>query len=126
LGEPLGVLDVGLSSGDLLDVAGVDQPPGEPVFKLVENRLPVIAGRLHHDQLDVRLGQPVRQGRRLTRHRGERANLLPIAPARAVPGTAHAGLHSGLADVQASDPFHDHIHEPHHPSQPVDPKWMAR
>ena len=43
LGDPLGVLDVGLAAGDLLDVLGVDQDHLEAALQEVEDRLPVDA-----------------------------------------------------------------------------------
>jgi hypothetical protein len=44
LGDPLGVLDVGLAPRDVLDVAGVDQHQLEAAFQEVVDRLPIDAG----------------------------------------------------------------------------------
>jgi len=41
LAKPLGVLDIGLSTGHVLHVLGVDQPKLEVVFEQVVDRLPV-------------------------------------------------------------------------------------
>lgn len=62
LRDPTGVGDVGLTAWHPLDVAGVDQPDLKPPFlKQVEHGFPVVRCCLHDDQLNVLLGQPVRQ-----------------------------------------------------------------
>ena len=61
LGDPLGVLDVGLAPRDLPHVAGVDQRQVEPPLQQVPDRLPVDAGRLHRGVGDPLGGEPVGQ-----------------------------------------------------------------
>jgi len=54
-------LDVGLSTRDLLDVAGVDQDQLEVVLEHVPDGLPVDAGGLHRDLGDLVGLEPVAQ-----------------------------------------------------------------
>ena len=61
LGEPRRVGDVGLSAGDLLDVAGVHEQQLEVVLEHRPHRLPEDAGGLHRDLGDPVGGQPVAQ-----------------------------------------------------------------
>ncbi len=111
LGQPDRIERVGLGpAGDLLDVAGVDQPGRQPApCKQVHGGAPVVGGGLHHDPLDALAGQLVGQGgdrvggRRHVPDRG-------AAPARA-RGVGHPGAHlaGGLGDVDRGDALHDFL-----------------
>jgi hypothetical protein len=60
--QPGGVADVGLTAGEDLDVAGVDQQQLEaPLLQHIPDRLPVLAGRLQHDPGDVVVLEPLGQ-----------------------------------------------------------------
>ena len=90
LGQPGGVTHVGLAPGQDLDVAGVDQQQLEaPLLEDVPDRLPVLAGRLHHDLGDALGGQPLGECLELAGERAERPDLL--APTAAVIGDPHTG-----------------------------------
>jgi hypothetical protein len=59
LAEPLGVLDVGLAAGHVLDVLGVNEPELEVVLEQVIDRPPLDARRLHRDVRDAEPHEPV-------------------------------------------------------------------
>jgi hypothetical protein len=106
--QPLGIRDVGLATGDLLDVARVDQHALEVVFEDRPRRLPVDAGGFHRDPLDPVRGQPVAQTEQPT-HRGrELRHVLLAAPARV--GHAHTRRHLRLVDVQRRRALDDRLH----------------
>ena len=75
LRDPLGVLDVGLAAGDLLELVGVDQHDLEAALQEVEDRLPVDAGGLHGDVADAFGVEPVGQGEQFGGHGAEGADL---------------------------------------------------
>ena len=91
LGDPLGVLDVGLAAGDLLDVLGVDQHHLEAALQQVEDRLPVDAGRFHGDVADAlrpRASRPAPAGRRSwCRRCGPGELTAPSGPTRRTQAT---------------------------------------
>jgi len=60
VGDPVGVVDVGLAAGDGLDVAGVHHQQLKRAFQDVVDGLPVFAGALHRHMGDPSLNQPVR------------------------------------------------------------------
>ena len=104
LAEPLRVLDVGLASGDLLDVPGVDEHQLEAVLEHRPHRLPVHAGRLHRDLLDPERLKPVAQRQQTVHGRLElRHVLLELAP---LPDT-HARGHARLVHVQRARTLND-------------------
>ncbi len=53
LGQPRRVGDVGLAAGQILHMPGVDEHHVQVVLEQVVERLPVVAGGLHHYQRDV-------------------------------------------------------------------------
>ena len=59
LGQPLGILDIGLAPWHGFDVLGVHQQHFKVGFQDIEDRLPVFAGALHGDVGDAVTGQPV-------------------------------------------------------------------
>ncbi|MCW2695315.1 MAG: hypothetical protein JWR62_400 [Modestobacter sp.] len=59
LGDPLGVLDVGLGSLHRRDVRGVAEPDLQNFLQAVESRRPVRRGRLHRRDRHPALQQPV-------------------------------------------------------------------
>ncbi len=76
VGQPLGVLDVGLAPRHRLDVPRVDQQQRELLLQQVPDRLPVDPGALHRHVRAARLLQPGRQRQQLVGHRAEGAHLL--------------------------------------------------
>src|SRR5258708_6175636 len=62
LGQPLGILDVGLAAGDRLCIAGIDQREFEtPCFEHIPGRLPVNSGALHRHLFHAQTLQPFGQ-----------------------------------------------------------------
>jgi len=99
LRDPLGVLDVGLAAGDLLEALGVDQDDLEAAFQHVEDGLPIDARRFHGNVADALGLQPVGEGQQLGGHGAEGADLGGDDAVGA--GAADAGHDGLLVDVQA-------------------------
>ena len=115
LAEPLGVLDIGLAAGDVLDVPGVAQRQLEVVLKDVPDGQPVHAGGLHRDMRDPVALQPVRQRQQAGDRGGELRQMRhPLARRVRDP---HARGHLRLVHVQARDPLEHRLeHSRHQPS----------
>ena len=104
VGDPLGVLDVGLAPGHCLDVLGVDhQQLHIEALQQVEDRLPVDSRALHGHRRYPLLLQPVAEPEQLPSHRPIGPCLLPLVG-------AHAGDHGLLVDVQPAAALVDHLH----------------
>jgi hypothetical protein len=71
LGDPDRVDGVGLASGDVLEVGGVDEQQLEVVLQQVVGRLAVHAGRLHRHVRHPQLREPVAQRQQIRRGRPE-------------------------------------------------------
>jgi len=79
VGQPLGVLDVGLAAGHRLDVPRVDdQKLDALVLQNVVDGTPVDAGRLHHRVADAFVLQPGQDLLQVVGHRPEAARLAPL------------------------------------------------
>ncbi len=66
IGQPSGVVHVGLASRHVFDMRRVRQHQGEiAVAQDMPHRLPINAGRLHRDMGAALAGKPVRQGEQL-------------------------------------------------------------
>jgi hypothetical protein len=98
LGDPLTVLDVGLTPRHRLDVLGVAQDQLEEPLEQVPDRLPVHPGRFHRNVGDPFISQPVRQRQELVGFGAEGANLLSDLPLDKSP---KAGDDRLLVDIQA-------------------------
>ena len=109
LAQPHRVQLVGLRpAGQVLDVAGVDQPRLEPVrLQQVEHRLPVVRRRLHHHPGHAQLDQPVGQPQQRPGHRRIRRHLLQPPSRPPSCGHPHTAHQLGLADIQRRDPLDD-------------------
>ena len=77
--EPLGVIDVGLAPGDMLDVArvGHDHADATGLEDLIEGD-PIDAGRLHRHGVDAAGHQPVGEAMQITREALEGPHRLGI------------------------------------------------
>ena len=118
LGQPRRIRDVGLAARQVLHMPSVDQQhlhPGQILEQVVE-RLPVVAGRLHHHTTDLLGGQMVTQREDLIGRRPPRRDGLDrLTPPRAGHPDAHLGIL--LRDVHPSAPGVHHVHQPPSPSQ---------
>ena len=111
LRQPSGVGHVGFPAGQDLDVAGVDQQQLEtPRLQHIPDRLPVLAGGLHHHLGDALGGQPVGQRLQLGAEGGKRADRLPALAACARIRGAHARHHLPLGHVQPGAALHQQVH----------------
>ena len=89
LGNPLGILHVGLAPGYVLDVLRVDDQHREVAFQQVVEGLPELAGRFHRDVGDAQREQPVDQRQQPGSHGGEGAD---------VGGRGAVGRHNSAPD----------------------------
>ena len=111
LGDPLGVLHVGLAAGHVLDVVGVADDQADVAFQHGIHRLPADAGAFHADVGGAVLGQPRPQGLQLARGRAEAAQqLLRLAPWHADQDAAD---NAGLVHIQAGATFKENLHGQH-------------
>ena len=108
LTDPLGVAHVGLSSRDITQVPGVQDPALGDVLEDVEHRFPIDAGRLHPDQGDPEGDDPVPQGQQIGRHRPERGGGLLSFPS--FPRRAHAGDDGVFVDVETAAALDHSVH----------------
>ena len=108
IGQPLGVLDVGLAARHLLHVAGIDQQQLDVPFQQIVDRLPVLAGALHGHVGHAPRLQPGQQAQQLGGGGPEALDLLLFSPAG--QGAEAAGNDTGLVDIQRRaamiQPFH--------------------
>ena len=112
LGEPGRVGDVGLAAGQDLDVAVVDQHEFEAaLLEHVPDRLPILAGGLHHDPGDLLVGEPVGQRLQMAGERRVGPDLL--AASAGLAGRADAGGDLVLADVESGTALIDDVHARH-------------
>ena len=114
VGDPFGILHVGLAPRHRLDVVGIGDDQGEMPFQDRVDRLPVDPGALHADVGHPQLPQPVAQGLEVGGHGAEVSDLLARLLARAAD--ENTGDDAGLVDIQASGTFNEHVHG-------SDPAW---
>jgi hypothetical protein len=99
IGQPGGVVDVGLAPRHVLNVCGVGQHQREiGVVQDVPDRLPVDAGRFHRDVSAFLGREPVRQRQQF---RGGCLEGAHFALDRAVDHVSHAGDYCVLTHVEA-------------------------
>ena len=108
VGQPLGIGEIGLASGDFLDVPRVAQPDGESPLQRVEHGLPIDAGGLHRDELHVTVRQPSFEHLKS----GGRGGELLLLANYAAPGAkvAEARDDAVAMHVQAGDSIMDLLH----------------
>ena len=108
IGDPLGILHVGLAPWHVADVPSVADDQVEMPFQHGIDRPPVDAGTLHADMRHPRPHEPVPQGFEVPRHRTERTYLLR----RSIPGRANQKTRNDrlLVHVQPTAPLNNHPH----------------
>ena len=111
LRQPGRVGHVSLAARHHLDVLGVDQLEVKvPLFEHVPDRLPVGAGRFHHDLDDPVGTQPVSELLKARGERQERARLRRAAPPRR-RRCPHTTDDLVLADIETSATLDKHFHQ---------------
>jgi hypothetical protein len=80
LGQPLGVLDIGLAPRHRLDVGGVDDEQLDLALQQIVDRTPKCGSALHDHMGALLRCQPVAQGEELVGHGAEGADLFVDAP----------------------------------------------
>jgi hypothetical protein len=75
VGDPLGILHVGLAAGHVAHVQGIADDEGEGALQDGMDGLPVDAGPFHADVGDALLQQPRAQGCEILVHGAEAARL---------------------------------------------------
>jgi hypothetical protein len=102
IGQPGGIVDIGLASRDVLNVPGIGQYQGKiAVAQNVPNRLPVDPGCLHRHVRDPLAGQPFRQSQEVPCRRLERPHLHHVT---------RASHHRLLVDVETGAMRMQHFH----------------
>lgn len=109
LGQPDRVQPAGLgTAGQMLDVTGVDQPGLESGrLQQIEDRLPIVAGGLHHDPGHAQDAQVIGHLQQRAGHRRIRLHLLQATPWPVLVRHPRAADQEGLPDVQRRDPLDD-------------------
>ena len=110
VGDPLGVLHVGLASRHVADVAGIADDQLKVPFQNRMDRLPVAARALHADMRDAQFLEPVPQPLQVPGHGRESSNL----PARLAAGfpDQHTDDDRCLMDIETGTAFDDGFHDP--------------
>jgi hypothetical protein len=93
VGDPFGILHVGLASGHVADVAGVPHDQIETALQHSIDRAPVDAGVLHPDLGHAQPGKPIPQLLQRSRMGGKGAHLL----GRPSPGRADQNTRNHLS-----------------------------
>ena len=113
IGDPLGILHVGLAARHVTDMAGVADDEVEMPFQHGVDRAPINAGALHADLRHSELLQPVPQRFQIARHRTKGSHLLARPLARGAD--QDAGDDRLLMHVKSRAPLNDHLHLRLHP-----------
>ena len=88
LAQPLGILGIGFAARHMLDVLGIDQPDRKLAFQQVEDRLPIVPGRLERHVGHTPLMQPVHQLQEIGGHGAEGAQCADSFVPRSRLGAA--------------------------------------
>ena len=108
LAQPLGILDVGLATRDLLDVPGVDQHALKPVLKDRPHGPPEHPGRFHHDLRHTERLEPIKQRQQARDGRRELRHML-LAPA-VLRGHPHGRRDLLLVNIQRRRALNYRLH----------------
>ena len=108
IGDPLGILHIGLAPRHVADVPGVADDQLEMPLEDGVDRAPVDARALHPDVRHSRFPQPVPQRFEVARHGAKRPHLLVrLRPRRADQKARHERL---LMHVQTTTSLDDRLH----------------
>jgi hypothetical protein len=109
LAQPHRVQPVGLGPPrQVLDITRVYQPHLKPMgFQQIEDRLPVVAGGLHHHPGHPKPGQPIGQHQQPAGHRLVGGDLLQPLAGLGGAWHPHTADQLRLADIQRRDPPDD-------------------
>ena len=110
IGDPLGILHIGLATRHVPDMPGVADDEVEMPFQHGIDRAPVNAGAFHADLRHPKLLQPVPQRFQIARHRPKGPHLLPRPLARGAD--QDAGNDRLLVNVKPGASLDDHLHLP--------------
>jgi hypothetical protein len=106
IGDPRRVVDVGLASRDVADVAGIGQDQFEPAFEDVPHWFPVDASRFHGDVRAAVHGEPVGQREQSGRGGGKAAHFVMLRSGH----TTHAGHDGVLVHVESGAAGIENLH----------------
>ena len=109
LADPFGVLDVGLSPRDVVQVLRVKQPALKALLERLKHGLPVHAGCFHPDQRHPGLGEPLAEPPEPSERRAKRSRLL-IPPATTSARHADRRDHVVAVHVKTRAALHQNIH----------------
>ena len=111
LRQPRRIRDVGLSSRQILHVLGVDEHDLEgSLFEQVVEGLPVVTGRLHHNQRHPLGDEVLAQRQDLAGHRSPRRHLGVRSGSTGFLGS-HGDLGVSLRDVKTRASVMDDVHD---------------
>jgi hypothetical protein len=113
LGQPLGILDIGLAPGHMFDVLCVDQQHHNVALQQVVHRLPVLTRAFQGDVGHFPGQQPVDQLQQFVCHRAKGTDFLFPVPLLIDPHSTR--YHRLLVHIQPGAPLVDLSH----PSPPV-------
>ncbi len=110
LRQPRRIRHIGLASRDVAGLLRVDQHHRQLVFHDVVERLPVVAGRFHHDRGDPLAGQVVDQVQDL-RHRRTPRRHRRLERTGTSTRNPHRDLRVTLGDIDPRRAFMHDIHD---------------
>ncbi len=110
LAQPFGVLNIGLSTQNLLYVSSIDQHQLESVLQDRPYRLPEHSGRLHRDLFDTMGFQPITQ-RQQTPHRRLKLGHMLLTATPLLGGHPHTRGHLLLMNIQRRRTLNNRLHE---------------
>ena len=115
IGDPFGILHIGLAPRHVADVPGVADDQFEMFLQDGVDRAPVDARALHPDVRHGRRPQPVPQHFEVPRHRAKRPHLLGwLRPGHADQNARYDRL---LMHIQTAAPLNDRLHRRLLPSE---------
>jgi hypothetical protein len=117
LAQPRRIADIGLAARHVLDVPRVDEHQLEVVLQQMPDRLPIVAGGLHHDVRDLVRAQPVGHHQQPWH---SRLKLLDELDATTSPiRDAHTGRDLRFVHVKGALTLYENLHQ-HTSDRPQD------